>query len=189
MKNTNYNVEVTRYWWLPMITGLVSIAIGVWCLCSPESSLPTLAYAFCICLCATGILNFVYAVGNMGRHYSWGWSLAYGIIEILCAIWLFTLPIAAMTTAFIYAIGIYLIFIAINAICEVCTLYSDGSFWMGWFMALLLATIVCSFIFLAGPIAGGIAVWLYIGISFICYGVYRIFLSAKLRKINKTIQF
>lgn len=189
MKNlNNNNVGISRYWWMPMLTGLVSIAIGIWCLCSPESSLPVLAYAFCICLCAMGFVNLVYAFANMGGHYGWGWSLAYGIIEILCGVWLFSLPVAAMTTAFIYAIGLYIIFVAINAICESVMIYNYASFWIGWLVALLLVTIICSLIFLAGPIAGGVAVWLYIGISFICYGVYRILLSAKLRRINQNIR-
>ncbi len=184
----NIFASVTRYWWLPMITGLISIAIGIWCLCSPQTSLPVLAYTFCICLCAAGFVNLVYAFANMGGHYSWGWSLAYGIIEILCGVWLLALPEATMTVAFIYAIGLFILFIAINAICESVMIYNYASFWIGWLIALLLVTIICALVFLAGPVAGGVAVWLYIGISFICYGIYRILFSAKLQRINKRLR-
>ncbi len=189
MKNlNNLNVGISRFWWMPIITGLIAIGIGVWCLLSPQTSLPALAYAFCICLCAAGFFNLVFSFANMGGHYGWGWSLAYGIIELLCGIWLLNLPEGAMTTAFIYAIGIFILFIAINAICESVMIYNYASFWIGWLVALLLVTIICAFVFLAGPIAGGVAVWLYIGISFICYGVYRILLSAKLYRINKKLR-
>ena len=27
-----------RYWWLPVITGLLSIGLGIWCLVSPDTS-------------------------------------------------------------------------------------------------------------------------------------------------------
>ncbi len=178
---------ISRLWWLPMITGLISIAIGIWCLCSPLTSLPVLAYAFCICLCVAGFMNLIYAFSNMGGHYSWGWSLAYGLIELLCGGWLLTLPVPAMTTAFVYAIGLFILFVAINAICESVMIYNQASFWIGWFIALLLATIICALVFLAGPIAGGIASWLYIGISLICYGVFRILFSAKLRRLNRVL--
>lgn len=187
MKLTDIARGITRYWWIPLLTGLLSIGIGIWCLCSPDTSLPVLAYAFSICILAAGIFNLVFAFVNTGGLPGWGWALAYGIIEILCGVWLLTLPAGVMTTAFIYAIGIYLIFVAINSICEACMLNGYGSFGFGWILALLLVTIVCSVIFLAGPIAGGVAVWLYIGISFITYGVYRIILSCGLKKFNKTI--
>lgn len=184
----NFFTEVTRLWWMPMLTGLIAIALGIWCLCSPTTSLPVFAYAFCICLCVAGFLNITFAFANMGRHYSWGWALAYGIIELLCGIWLLALPEAAMTTAFIYAIGLFILFIAINAICESVMIYNYASFWIGWLLALLIATIICALVFLAGPIAGGVAVWIYIGVSFICYGLYRIILSAKLLRLNKRLK-
>lgn len=187
MKLSDITRGITRYWWLPLLTGLLSIGIGIWCLCSPVTSLPVLAYAFSICILAAGLCNLIFAFVNTGGLPGWGWALAYGIIEILCGVWLLTLPAAVMTTAFIYAIGIYLVFVAVNSICEACMLNSYGSIWFGLILALLLATIVFSIIFLAGPVVGDVAVWLYIGISFICFGIYRMVLSAGLRRINKAV--
>lgn len=191
MENENYIFKggVTRYWWVPLLTGILSIAIGVWCLCSPESSLTVLAYVFAGVIMAAGIFNVGFSFANIRIMPGWGWSMALGMIEILCGIWLFCLPAQMLAATFIYTIGIYLIFITINAICETCMIYTYASSWIGWLIALLLITLVFAVIFLAGPVIGGVAVWLYIGISFISYGFFRIFLAAKLRKLEHKIRF
>lgn len=179
--------SAARYWWIPMITGILAVAIGIWCLASPESSLPIFAYTFSIIIAVAGFLNIVFALSNIGRLTGWGWKLFYGIIEIVCGVWLLLMPEGEMVGTFIYGIGFYLIFVAITAICETCLYYGDNSFWLTLLLSFIICTIVLSIIFLAGPIAGGIAVWLYIGIAFICFGLYRIFISAKIHQVNKAI--
>ena len=189
MEKRIFNGGLTRLWWIPLITGLLAIAVGIWCLCSPESSLPVLAYVFAAAFCATGVLNLAYGIVNTQPHSSWGWSLALGLIEIICGIWLFMMPEAQLVTVFIFTIALYLIFVAINAICEAFVLAGYARDWLALMLVFLLATLVFAIIFLAGPIAGGIAVWLYIGISFITFGCYRILLALKLRKLNHQIRF
>lgn len=179
----------TKLWWIPMITGLLAVAIGIWCLCSPLSSLTVLAWFFAAAITAAGVMNLGYGIANTAPHSSWGWSLALGLIEIICGIWLFMMPEAQLITVFIYTIGLYLIFVTINAICEAFVLAGYARDWLAWMLIFLFAALVFAIIFLAGPIAGGIAVWLYIGISFIAFGCYRIILAFKLRKLSKSIHF
>lgn len=180
---------ITRYWWIPLITGIVSIGLGVWCLFDPSESLTVLSYVFAGLMCAAGLLNSIYGIINSSVFPNWGWSLALGLLEIICGIWLFMLPKEVLVTTFIFTIAIWLIVVTINAICETCVMASYNNQWLGWLLALLLATLVFAVIFLAGPIAGGIAVWLYIGISLITFGVYRIILAGRIKTINKAVSF
>lgn len=189
MKDLIFKGGLTKYWWIPMLTGLFAIAIGIWCLCSPASSLLVLAYVFAALLTLAGIANICLALTSRKVLPTWGWPLALGIFEIICGIWLFTLSQSVLTATFIYVIGFYLIFAVIDSIAESCMLTSYRSGMLGWFLAFLLITLVLTVIFLAGPVAGGVAVWLYIGLSFIFFGVYRLMLSAKIHKINKEISF
>lgn len=189
MKTKNYKGGITRLWWIPLITGILSIALGIWCFCSPEESLEVMAYVFAGCICAAGILNIAFGIINSAPHSNWGWSLALGLLEIIVGVWLFMLPGAILVSTFIFTIGIYLIFVTINAICEACVMASFSNAWLAWIMCFLLATLVFAVIFLAGPVAGGVAVWFYIGISLITFGIYRLILAAKLKKINNTITF
>ena len=188
MKNFVFEGGITRYWWIPLITGLVSIGLGIWCLCSPESSLPVFAYVFAGLVCLAGVLNITFALINSRLYPGWGWSLALGIFEIICGVWLFCLPEVVLVPTFIFTIGIYLIVVCINAICESFMIASFANDWLVWIICLLLATLCFAIIFMTGPIAGGIAVWLWIGISLITFGCYRIILSSKLRRINRRIR-
>ncbi|MDE7413806.1 MAG: DUF308 domain-containing protein [Muribaculaceae bacterium] len=187
MKST-FRGTLTKLWWFPLITGLLAIGLGIWCLCSPESSLTLLAYVFTAILLLAGCMNVGYGLVNTAPHSNWGWSLALGILEIIMAVWLYTLPPEVLMTAFIYGVGIYLIVVAINAICESFMLSSYSREWTALLVLFLLCTIIFAFIFLAGPIAGGIAVWLYIGISFITFGAYRMALAFKLKRLNRRLR-
>lgn len=178
---------LTKLWWFPLFTGLLSIGLGIWCLCSPDSSLTIMAYVFTALLFVAGCMNIAYGIINTAPHSNWGWSLALGIIEVLLAGWMYTLPANVLMTAFVFGVGIFLIFVAINAICESFMLSSHSNEWTSWLVCFLLITIIFAFIFLAGPIAGGIAVWLYIGISFITFGIYRVILAFKIQRINKRL--
>lgn len=188
-RNFIFKGGITKYWWIPLITGLLSIVIGIWCLSSPSTSLPVLAYVFASVMCGAGLFNLIFAFANSKLFPGWGWSLGLGILELICGIWMFSLPLTVLTSVFIYIIGFYIIFAAVNAICDSCTFYGYSTDWFGWILAVLLITLLFAIIFMAGPIVGGVAVWIYIGISFITFGIYRLILSAKIRKINTKIDF
>lgn len=189
MEKKIFNGGITRFWWVPLITGLISIGLGVWCLIGPAESLPVLAYVFAGCICLAGVLNITFGIVNTAPYSNWGWSLALGLLELILGIWLFCLPVEVLVPTFMFTIGIYVIVITINALCEACVLSSYANDWIGWIVAFLLCALVFAVIFLAGPIANAIAIWLYIGIALICFGVYRIVLAAKIQKINKRISF
>lgn len=185
MKTNSYFYGLSRLSWLPLISGLIFIGFGIWCLCDPYPSLSLLAYIFSGALGLVGIFNVLYSFSNINSYHGWGWNLACGILEILIAIWLFFLPTPLLTSAFVFAVGIYIIIMAIWALCESLMISRYASFWGAWMVLFLLAALFFACVFIIGPIGGSIAVWLYIGISFICYGVYRVLLAAKLNRINK----
>lgn len=189
MENKRYNGGVTKMWWIPLVTGLLAIGVGIWCFFAPAATLTVLAWFFAAAITAAGVLNISYGIANTHPHSNWGWSLALGILEIICGIWLFMMPEAQLITVFIYTVALYLIFVCINAICESFVLAGFARDWLAWMLLFVFASLVFAIIFLAGPIANGIAVWLYIGISFIAYGIYRIMLAFKLRRMNNRINF
>ncbi|MDE5585675.1 MAG: DUF308 domain-containing protein [Muribaculaceae bacterium] len=178
---------VARYWWLPVITGLLSVGLGIWCLASPDTSLPVLAYTFAIVIAAVGFLNTVFALMNIGSVSGWGFKMLVGVIEIICGVWMLLMPEGSMVSTFIYGIGFYLVFVALNAVCEVILYYGDTKYWLAMLLSFIVCTLILAIIFLAGPLAGGIAVWLYIGIAFITFGIYRILLGCKINQANRQL--
>lgn len=182
---SNFRAGLQRLTWLPIITGLISIGLGIWCLCCPTTSLEVFAYVFAGCLCASGFLNLLLAFTNTRIGWNWGWALAIGIIELGCGIWMFTFPIQVITSIFMFVIAVWIIVAAINALCESFMMASNSPGWTIFSIILLVLTLIFAFIFLSNPITGGIVVWLWIGLSLIFFGFYRLMFAMTIRRINR----
>lgn len=177
----------SKYWWLPVLTGLLAIALGIWVLASPDPSLAAIAYTFAIVIAVVGFVNVTFALMSVSSLRGWGWKLFMGIVEIICGIWLMMLPEEQMVGAFIYGVGFYLIFLVLNAISETVLYYGNTKTWLAVLLAFIICTLVLALIFLAGPLAGGIAVWLYIGIALITFGFYRMLIGIRIYQANKEL--
>lgn len=184
MKEYNLKGAVTSLWWFPLVTGLIGIGLGIWVLAAPVASITTFAIAFAICIAIAGVLNTILAFCTMGFP-NWAWTLAYGLLELICAIWLFSLPNATLATAFIIIVGIWILVSAINGIAESAMLSRYNGFWTVLMVLLLLATIFFVILFLTNPLFGGVAVWLYLGISILAFGLYRIIIAFVLKRASR----
>lgn len=184
---TSLKTGLRKLTWLPIVTGLIAIALGIWCLCDPSKSLEIFAYVFTGGLCLSGLLNILLGLSNRADSWNWGWALAVGIIEIFCGVWMFTLPSLMLTTVFMFIIGIWILVAAINALCETFMMGMHSPIWTIFSILLLIATIVFAIIFMSNPITGGIAVWLWIGLSLIFFGCYRLIFAATIRKISRNM--
>ena len=189
MKDYTFKGGITKYWWMPLLTGILAIALGIWCLCCPVDSLPVMAYVFAIIFTAAGVFNTIFAFINSKILPGWGWWLAIGILELVLGIWMLCLPQPALTATFMYVVGFYILFAVINGICEACSVWNGAFSWFGWLVAILLISLIFTLVFITGPIVNGVVVWLWIGISFIFFGIYRICIAFGIRKINKAIKF
>lgn len=179
--------KTVKYWWLSLLIGLLGIVVGVWCLFTPASSLFAITALFIIVLLMVGIFDIVFAVSNRRYSNSWGWHLAGGILELLLGVLLLCLPLPASTGILIYLVGFWMLFRSVMGIAESCELQMVGFRGWGWLLALSILSLLFSFIYLLSPIFGGIFIVIYIGISFILYGIYRIVLAIRQRKINKEL--
>lgn len=188
MEKTNYLYGLTRFWWLPLLTGLIFIGFGVWCLCDPAPSLEILAYIFAGAIGAVGIFNLCYGLCNCGAYHGWGWMVGSGVIEILFSIFLFFVPAPILTWIFIYGVGFYIIFMAIYSFFDGFMMGKSSPSWMTFATLFLLGALVFACIFILGPGAPGLVGWLWIGVSFVCYGVYRVLLACRIKALNKALK-
>lgn len=184
MKRDRQYGIVSRYWWIPLLTGLASIALGIWCLCDPSGSIPVLAYVFTACMIVAGCMNIGFAFSSSRVYGGWGWSLALGLMELLCGIWLWCLPMPALAVAFMYIIGVWILVVAINGICESFMMSAVSPLWIIWAVLLLLATVVFAIIFLTNPILSGLTEWIWLGISLLTYGAFRITLAFRIKNLK-----
>lgn len=177
--------SIIRFWWIPLFTGLISVVLGVWSLCAPLSSLAVFAWLFAAGFILAGVLNLAYCFTASKVGLNWGWPFAMSLLELICGIWLFTMPEDTLVATFLFFAGVMLLFGAINSIAEISMMHGIGGFTRALLILLMVATIVFALIFLANPISGAIFVWLWIGISLICFGVGRIILAFGLNSLNR----
>ncbi len=188
MENTHkFTKGIHKVWWIPMITGIIAIGLGIWCFCSPESSLAVFAYVFAAGLIIAGCMNLGYSTANARLRSNWGWSMVLGLLELICGIWLFSMPAETLAVAFAYAAGIWMLVVAINSIGEASYFSRYSAGWSIWMIILLVCTILFAVWFLFNPVFGGLVGWMYIGFSLVFFGVWRICLAFKLRSFNKKL--
>lgn len=183
METTN-STGLARLWWLPLISGLIFIGLGVWCLCDPGPFYSILAYIFAGCIGAIGIFSLFYGIANYNTYSNWGWAVASGIVEILFSIFLFFIPDAILAYVFVYGVGIYIIFMAIYSFFECFIAARQSGFWMFWIILFGVTAIAFALIFILGPGAPALLGWIWMGISFLCYGAYRIVLACRVKALN-----
>ena len=189
LTETNLEKKTFKYWWLSLIVGIMSMVAGICCFVTPVSSIVALTTLFMVVLIIGGVFNIVSAVmKRKWNHYWGGWDLARGIVEVLFGIWLFMLPTSLVTTTLVYVFGFWMMFHSIIGICESCELAGFPLKGWGWLLFFNILSLLCSFIFLISPIYGGIFILVYVGISFMLYGIFRIVLAFQFRKLSKVLQ-
>ncbi|WP_417130117.1 HdeD family acid-resistance protein [Phocaeicola sp.] len=177
-----------KYWWIPLLVGILSILAGICCLVLPIESFVLLSVLFVCILLASGLFNIAFAVTNREWNDFWGWSLARGIIELLLGMWLYLLPPTHMLLSFSYIVGFWMLFHSVIGICESCG-FSHYSFkkWRS-LLGFNILSLVCAFLFLVTPVYGGIFILVYLTGAFCFYGVFRVVVAFKFKRFNDELE-
>ena len=184
METSDYYHGLTKLWWLPLLSGIIFVGLGVWCLCDPGPFLSIMAYIFAGLIGAVGLFNLFYGICNYNTNANWGWAVAGGIVEILFCIFLYFIPDPLLAYVFVYGTGLYIIFMAIYSFFEYFMALRGSGFWMACASLLVLCALAFALIFILGPGAPGLIGWIWIGVSFLSYGVYRIILATRIKALN-----
>ena len=182
------------------MSGIIFVGLGVWCLCAPVPFLNIMAYVFAGVFGAIGIFSLIYGICNFNTNPNWGWSVAAGIVEILFCFFLFFIPESILAYVFVYGVGLYVIFMSIYTFFEYFMVARSNGFWFFWIILFSLAALAFAITFIVGPgaseLVGSVTAplagatvpavigWLWMGISFLSYGAYRIILATRLKAIG-----
>lgn len=182
----NYMKNASRNWWTSLVVGILAVILSIWCLFTPVAALIALSYVFVIGFVLSGIFDIVFAISNRKLMYGWGWTLAAGIIDFLFGILLIALPLPVLTIVFVYFVGFWILFRSIWTIGVAVELnhYTKA----GWLIAFGILSLLFSIFYLFSPSYNGVALIALASVAFLFYGVFRIYLSLQLRKLNKTFK-
>lgn len=182
MRNQSSVAGSIRYWWISLLSGILSVVVGVCCLVTPDATLVALSYLFVAMLLASGVMDILLSAANSGRLRGWGWMLVNGILELLLGLLLLATPVGYITQVLIFLVGLWILFRALWALGESYEFREYIN--TGWMTALAILAILFAFVFLLSPAWNGLfLVWL-VSFAFFFYGIFRITHAFVLRSLR-----
>lgn len=175
-----------KYWYFPLILGILFLGLGIGVLLTPLASFILLAILFGLFFMITGLIDMTYAFANKDILDRWGWSLLGGIIDFFIGVLLIAKPEISMMALSIF-IGFGILFrsvIAIGWSLELKRL--RGVKWKQLLIIGILGSCL-ALIMLWNPIFGGLTIVFWVAITLFAIGIFQIYLSLQLKKINKLL--
>jgi uncharacterized membrane protein HdeD (DUF308 family) len=172
-----------KYWYIPLIVGLIFVGVGIWVFMTPSESYVALSFIFSISFLVSGIFDIYFAVSSREELDNWGWTLALGIVSAIVGILLLMNPEVSRVTLPFY-VGFVLLFRSVFAIGASLDLKDYRVLDWGYLMAIGILGVIFSFILLWNPLFAGMTLVFWTALLFIVSGAYSIYFSFKLKKLH-----
>lgn len=183
----NSNCRIAKNWWLSILIGLLAIALGILFIAKPINSMLTLALLFAWGFILSGVLETVFSITNRKVLNGWGWNLVSGLIDLFIGIVLLSIP-GLTVILMIYLLGFWIMFRSIWSIGSSIEIQRAGMKGWGWLLAASILGVIFSIIFITSPAFGGTFIVSLAAISFIIYGIFRIYLGITLKSIKNKLE-
>ncbi|CDF80368.1 conserved hypothetical membrane protein (DUF308) [Formosa agariphila KMM 3901] len=175
-----------KYWWMPLVSGVLMMLLGVWVFRTPVASYITLTILFQLGFLISGLFQIGFVLTNKNNISNWKWSLTSGFIDVLLALILFSNPGLSHVMLPIY-VGFMLFFRSIMGIGLSFELEQSSVKGWGWGLVSSILGMLFSFLMISHPVFGGLSIILYTGFSIVCLGFFQISLAFNLKKISKEL--
>ncbi len=185
MKKQFFKHEKTsvKYWYIPLLVGLIFVGIGVWVFATPLQAYLTLTLIFSLSFLFSGIFEIIFAVSNKRELNNWGWTLTFGVINLLVGVLMLSNPEISMTVLPFY-VGFVVLFRSIAAIGASIELKNHGVLDWGNLLVIGLAGTIFSFILLWNPLFAGLSLVFWTAFAFLALGIFSIYYSIKLKSLH-----
>lgn len=182
MTMDNYN-NPGRLWFLPLITGILFIIVGIWIFKTPMESYLTLSIFFAVTFLISGLFEIIHALSNTHLR-NWGWSLAGGLIDLLFGIIMISSPLLSATVLALY-VGFIILFRSFMSIGFALNLRELQS--KSWASPLIFGIIgvIFAIIMIVNPAFGGLSIIIYTALAFILIGIVQISFAFMIRKLKR----
>ncbi len=179
--------QAVKYWWISLLIGLLAVGLGIWCMATPLSTLVALVLVFAATFFVSGLFEIAFAISNRKLLRNWGWTLASGILDLAFGIILIAMPPEVIALVMAYFVGFWVMFQSVWGIGTAAELQRNGVKGWGWLMALAILGVLMAFIFIVSPAFTTTFIIALVSISFIFYGIFRIYYAFRLRSLHKEL--
>lgn len=172
-----------KHWYLPLISGIVLVAVGIFSITKPQESYVTLAFLFSLSFLLMGVMDVFFSIANRHQLDGWGWDLAGGILSVFVGIVLLRNPEISIVTLPLF-VGFTVLFKSAWAVGTALELKKYYAMEWGTLMAIGIIGFFFSFMLLFNPFFAGVSIVAWTAMAFITIGAYSIYLSLTLKKIH-----
>lgn len=176
--------KIIRYWWLLLLSGLLTAAVGIVVFCRPAESYFTLGLLFGVMMLVNGIVQLVVSVTSRNYFMMRGYTVVGGILDLFLGIFLCCYPRITLVILPV-VLGIWMLYHSFMIIGFGADLNSFRVKGSGWAIAAGVLLLVMSILVLVMPLTVGAAtVVVLTGTGLLLFGILVIALSLKFRKIH-----
>ena len=172
-----------RHWYVPLIVGLLFIALGVYIFTVPLKTYLALTKFFTASFIVSGLFEIYFSIRNRDELDGWGWYLTGGILSFSVGILLAIYPVISIITLPFF-VGFTLLFRSFQSLGLAFDLKNYGvPKWGNLALASALG-IIFSLLLIWQPVYTGISLVTLTALAFIFAGVSGIVLAFKLKKLK-----
>lgn len=172
-----------KYWYLPLILGILLIVSGIYVFTVPLETYVTLSVLFSISFVVSGLFDIIFSLNNRKAISGWGWYLVSGLLSFLMGIYLIIYP-GISITILPFVAGFALMFRSFQLLGFSFDLRDLGVLRWGNLAIWSVLGIILSFMLIANPFFSGISLVVLTAMAFIFAGISSIVLAFDLKKIK-----
>lgn len=172
--------RLTRYWWVLVLRGLVSVAFAVFAFVNPHAAFATLVLALGALLLIDGGMALYLGINLRGHDEDWWMVVLEGLLGVVLGILTFANPeitgagVVLFVALWCLVTGVFEISSAIKLRKEI-----DNEWLLGFAGAISVAL---GILMLVNPTAGAISLTVWIGIYALLFGALLIALGLRVKK-------
>ena len=175
--------NAVKYWYIPLILGIILIVCGIYVFTVPMETYLTLSILFSLSFIASGAFDIFFSVQNSKSLNGWGWYLVSGILSLVMGIYLIIYPgISASVLPIV--VGITVMFRSFSLLGFSFDLKDAGLLNWGNLALASVLGIILSFLLVTNPIFTGISLVTITALAFLFAGIASSILSFNLKKIK-----
>ena len=155
---------------LNIISGVLLIAVGIYCLCNQDIAAMTAGLMVGIFMLVSGIIEIIVFAATSGVMFGSGWLLLDGVLTVILSLFLlFNQWFTMMSLPFLFTL--WLLFSGISRFVSAFDLRAFGVRGWGWVLAIGVILMIAGFICMMDPWVSVAAIGLTVGLVFLLEGV------------------
>jgi len=155
---------------LNIISGVLLIVAGVYCLCNQDVAAMTAGLLLGVFMLVSGVIEIIVFASTAGLLIGSGWLLLDGVLTVILSLFLlFNQWFTMLSLPFLFAL--WLLFSGISRFVSAFDLRAMGVRGWGWVLTIGILLMVAGFICMMDPWVSVAAIGLTVGLVFLLEGV------------------